>query len=232
MSFVEGILNFVNSIISVVTSPTVMLILMGFILVLGFGIMLWFMLKPDKKVLYFNEDEGWGQELDILRMTPAHVYTKMKKKVAYRFIRFRQAWNFQVGMKTVTRILAKKGSAFTMKLEEGTEAGPYTLYDIMLSVWDQETIDALKDDIKQKLIESTVPITVKLEAQMTPKGQKPKSELFIKGEANQEMARVFGENIRREMNAEDWVRTAALVGCGVALAYVAQAMGFLAGVAT
>lgn len=232
MSLVEGILNFVRSIISIATNPAVILIIVGFVLVLGFGIMLWFMLKPDKKVLYFNEDEGWGQELDIARMTPAHVYTKMKKKVAYRFIRFRQAWNFQVGMKTVTRILAKKGSAYSMELESGIEAGPYTLYDIMLSVWDQETVDALKDDIKQKLIESNVPITVKLEERMTPKGQKPKSELFIKNEANQEMARVFGENIRREMNAEDWVRTAALVGCGVALAYVAQAMGFLAGVAT
>ena len=232
MSLVDSILNFVKSIISVATNPAVILIIVGFVLVLGFGIMLWFMLKPDKKVLYFNEDEGWGQELDIARMTPAHVYTKMKKKVAYRFIRFRQAWNFQVGMKTVTRILAKKGSAYSMQLESGVDAGPYTLYDIMLSVWDQKTVDALKDDIKQKLIESKVPITVKLEEMITLKGQKAKSELFIKNEANQEMARVFGENIRREMNAEDWVRTAALVGCGVALAYVAQAMGFLAGVAT
>ena len=232
MSLVEGVQKFIGSIIGVVTNPAIILIVVGLVLVLGFGIMLWFMMKPDKKVLYFNEDEGWGQELEIARMTPAHVYTKMKKKVAYRFIRFRQAWNFQVGMKTVTRILAKKGTAYSMQLESGTEAGPYTLYDIMLSVWDKETVDALKDDIKQKLIESQVPITVKLEERLTPKGHKAKSELFIKKEANDEMARVFGENIRREMNAEDWVRTAALVGCGVALAYVAQAMGFLAGVAT
>ena len=231
MSLSEGIWNFVTSIFSVVSSPTVILIVMGFVLVGIFGLFLWFMLKPDKKVLYFNEDEGWGQELEIDRMTPAHVYTKMKKKVAFRFIRFRQAWNFQVGMKTVTRILAKKGSAYTMELESKTEAGPYTLYDIMLSVWDLETIEALKDDVKQKLIESKVPITVKLEARLTPEGLKPKTELFIKNEANQEMARVFGENIRREMNAEDWVRTGALVGCGIALAYVAQAMGLLAGVA-
>ena len=231
MSLVEGVQKAIGGIISFVTNPALILIIIGFVVVAGFGIFLWFTLKPDKKVLYFNENEGWGEELEIQRMTPAHVYTKMKTKVAYRFIRWRAAFNFQVGMKTVTRFLAKKGTAYTSKLEGNIEAGPFTLYQIIQSVWSQDIIDALKDEIKQKLIESTVPITVRLQEEITPKGQKPKTELFIKNEANQEMARVFGENIRREMNAEDWVRTAALVGCGIALAYVAQAMGLLAGVA-
>ena len=232
MSLVEGAQKLIGGIIKSIATPTFTFILLGLIVVVGFGVVLWVMLRPDKKVLYFNEDEGWGEELHIERMTPAHVYTRMKKKVAYRFIRFRQAWNFQVGMKTVTRILAKKGSAYTMKLESNTEAGPFTLYDIMKSVWDEETVDALKDDIKQKLIESKVPITVKLEARLTPEGLKPKTELFIKNEANQEMARVFGENIRREMNAEDWVRTGAIFASGIGMAYILQAMGLLAGVAT
>ena len=231
MSLIEGVQKAIGGILSFVTNPALILIIIGLVAVSGFGVFLWFALKPDKKVLYFNENEGWGEELEIERMTPAHVYTKMKKKVAYRFIRYRAAFNFQVGMKTVTRFLAKKGTAFTSRLEGNKEVGPFTLYTIMQSIWPQEVIDSLKDEIKQKLIESTVPITVRLDQELTPKGQKPKNELFIKNEANQEMARVFGENIRREMNAEDWVRTAALIGCGVALAYVAQAMGLLAGVA-
>jgi hypothetical protein len=231
MSLTEDAMKLIGSFFSLFSNTVFMMVVLGFVILAVFGIFLWFSLKPDKKVLYFSEDEGYGQELAIARMTPAHVYTKMNKKVAYRFIRWRAAWIFQVGMKTVTRFLAKKGSAFTRNLEGG-EAGPFTLYDIMKSVWDEETVDGLKDDIKQKLIESQVPIIVRLEAKLTPEGQTARSELFLKQEANQEMAKVFGENIRREMNAEDWVRTVALIGSGVALGYVAQAIGLIGGVAT
>ena len=231
MSLVEDAMKLIGSFFEIFSNPVFLYVVLGFVILAGFGIFLWFSLKPDKKVLYFSEDEGYGEELPIIKMTPAHVYTKMKKKVAYRFIRWRSAWIFHVGLKTVTRFLAKKGSAYTRKLEGKEEAGPFTLYDIMKSVWDEGTVDALKDDIKQKLIESKVPITVRLEAELTPKDQKPTSELFLKVEANQEMARVFGENIRREMNAEDWVRTVALIGSGIALGYVAQAIGLIGGVA-
>ena len=231
MSLVEDAMKLFGSFFEMFSNPVFLYVVLGFVILAGFGIFLWFSLKPDKKVLYISEDEGYGEELGITKMTPAHVYTKMKKKVAYRFIRWRSAFIFQVGMKTVTRFLAKKGTAYTRTLEKG-DAGPFTLYDIMKSVWDEETVNALKDDIKQKLIESKVPIIVSLEPELTPEGQKARSELFLKQEANQEMARVFGENIRREMNAEDWVRTIALIGSGIALGYVAQAIGLIGGVAT
>ncbi len=64
-----------------------------------------------------------------------------------------------------------------------------------------------------------------------PEGYEPITEIYITEEEDAEMMRLFGENVRKELHREDWIRTAALVGCGVALAYVAQAMGLLAGVA-
>ncbi len=217
-----------GSIAGLFTNTLFQMVIIGMLLLGAFGLFLWFSLKPDKKILYVTGEEGWGEELTIQRITPAHVYTKMKKGNAYRFIRYRAPIMFQVGMKTVTRFFGVKGTAYTKTLEEG-EAGPYTLLNIMTSVWSEEIIDELEDDIKQKLIKSQVPITVRLQTHETPQGMIPRSELWLKKEANDEMARVFGENIRREMNAEDWVRTIGLVGAGVGLALVAQAIGIIGG---
>ena len=194
------------------------------------GLYLWMSLKPVKKVLYFSEEEHQGQEFTIRKTTPAHLVSKPVKKDTYRFIRFRDSYNFQLGWKSVTRWLAKKGTAYSKNLEGG-EVGPFTLFKVMNVVWGTEVIEALKDELKQQLIESEVMITVKLEEGMTPSEHTDRSELYIKKEADEEMARLFGENIRKEFAREDWIRTAALLGCGVALAYVAQAMGLLAGVA-
>ena len=96
----------------------------------------------------------------------------------------------------------------------------------------EETIESLVDEQKQKLIQSEIPITVRLESMKQPEDYEPITEIYITEEEDAEMARLFGENVRKELHREDWIRTAALVGCGVALAYVAQAMGLLAGVAT
>ncbi len=230
MSPVQDLMKGLGSIAGLFTNTLFQMVIIGILMLGGFGLFLWFTLKPDKKILYVTGDESWGEELTIQRITPAHVYTKMKKGNAYRFIRYRAPIMFQVGMKTVTRFFGLKGTAYTRTLEEG-EAGPYTLLDIMTSVWSEKIIDELEDDIKQKLIMSQVPITVRLQTHATPEGMKPRSELWLKKEANDEMARVFGENIRREMNAEDWVRTLGLVGAGVGLALVAQAIGIIGGFA-
>jgi hypothetical protein len=220
----------------VLNSPLITMILSGAIVIAIAGIYLWMQIKPVKKILYFSEEEHNGIEYTVKRTTPAHLYTRKKGGDQYRFIRFRDAFTFQLGFRAVTRWLAKKGTAYCKKLESG-EVGNFTLYKVMQAVWGDDVIDALVDEQKQKLIDSNVLITVKLEEGLTPKGAngedyKTMGELYIKNESDAEMARVFGENVRKEMNREDWVRSGALVGCGVALCYIAQAMGLIGGVAT
>ena len=214
----------------VFSNPLVLGLVVFIIGIAGFGFFLWLQLKPEKKILYFSEDENLGEEMNVKRMAPAHLYSK-KKGDLYRFIRFREAYNFTIGLKNVTRWLAKKGTAFTQNLETG-DVGPFTLYQIMEVVWSKETIEELKDEQKQKLIQSEIPITVRLESMKQPDDYEPMTEIYITEEEDAEMMRLFGENVRKELHREDWVRTIAVIGCGIALAYVAQAMGLLAGVAT
>ena len=207
------------------------LVIMFFVILAGIAgsvLIFWQMLKPEKKILYFSEDENLGEEMNVKRMAPAHLYSKKKKDI-YRFIRFREAFNFVIGFKNVTRWLAKKGTAFTQNLETG-DVGPFTLYDIMKVVWSEETIESLKDEQKQKLIKSEIPITVRLESKKHPENYEPITEIYIQQEQDAEMAKLFGENVRKELHREDWIRSGALVGCGIALCYIAQAMGLLAGV--
>jgi len=212
------------------SNPLVILFIIAVIAIAGVWPCFMAMLKPEKKILYFSEDENLGEEMNVKRMAPAHLYSK-KKKDKYRFVRFREAFNFVIGLKNVTRWLAKKGTAFTQQLEEG-DVGPFTLYDIMISLWGEDVIDALKDEQKQKLIKSEIPITVRLERKKHPENYEPITEIYIKEEQDAEMAALFGENVRKELHREDWIRSGALVGCGIALCYIAQAMGLLAGVSS
>jgi hypothetical protein len=228
-SMLDGILAPLGGIFKLLNSPlATIIIILGVVFVLA-GIALWMQIKPVKKILYFSPEEHTGEEFIVEQTTPAFLHTKKKGGLRYRFIRYRDAYQFQLGMRSVTRWLATKGTAYAKKLESG-ELGEYTLYKVMESVWSKDVVENLQDDIKQKLIESEIMITVKVEEQQTPEGYKPLTELNIKKESDGEMAKLFGDNIRKEFHREDWIRTIALLGAGVAIAYVAQAMGIIAGV--
>jgi hypothetical protein len=225
-SLFEGLIGPFKGIINLLNSPlATVIIILGVVFVFA-GLYLWMQIKPVKKVLYFSREEHQGEEFTVERTTPAFLYTKKKGGNRFRFIRFRDAYQFQLGMRSVTRWLATKGTAYAKMLEGGV-LGKFTLYKVMQSVWSEEIIENLEDEIKQKLIASEVMITVEIEPQDIPEGYEQLSELNIKGEADKEMAAIFGENIRRELSREDWIRSGALVGCGVALAFVAQAMGLI-----
>ena len=100
----------------------------------------------------------------------------------------------------------------------------------MQYVWGEKVVEDLTDEMKQKLIESEVLITVRLEEGKTPEGYKDEPETYFTEESDEEMMKLFGVTVGKELHREDWIRTVALVGCGVALCYVAQAMGILGSV--
>lgn len=229
VSIFEGILKPIRGLLKLLNSPLIIVIVLmvGVLGIIAF--VLYNSLRPQKKVLYISEAEGKGDEMNVNRMTPSFLYSK-KKKDPYRFIRYRDAINFEINSRVVTRWLAKKGTAFTKKLEKG-EVGEFTLYKIMIAVWGQEVIDALKDEQKQKLIESEVMLTVRLEEGLTPDDFKDNiTEIQIKAEEDAEQAKSFGQNVRHGMFKEDWIRTAAIFVSGIGACYILQAMGILGGV--
>lgn len=230
MSLLEGIFKPIMGILNIFNSPFAVIIIFALCLLGVGGFYLYIQIKPTQRVLYFSEEEHRGEEFKVKRVTPAFLYSK-KGKDEYRFIRFRDAYAFNIGMKNVSRWLGKKGTAYAKKLQSG-KVGEFTLWNVMRSVWGDEVCNALVDEQKQKLIESEVMITVDLEEGTTPQGLKDRSEIYIKKESDEEMAKMFGLEVSKEFNKEDWIRTIALIGCGAALTYIAQAMGILAGVAT
>lgn len=227
-----NLLGWFGNILKIFNSPLFTVLLLGLLGALGLGLAVYLQMKPAKRIWYFDPDENRGEVFKVERTTPAHIYTKKKKKDKYRFIRFREAFNFTLGMRAVTIWLGRRGTAYVKRLESDVELGDITLFEAMKSLWGDEVIDSLIDKQKQKLIESEVMVTVKLEKEITPKEYKPVSELYIKKESDEEMARIFGENIKKDLFKEDWIRTVALVGCGVGLCYALQAIGILGGIAT
>jgi len=228
-SIFDPILKPIQGLLKLLNSPLliVIILMIGVVVIIAF--VLWTSLRPAKQILYISEEENIGDQMNVRRMAPAHLYSK-KGKTIYRFVRFREAINFVIGGRTVTRWLAKAGTAYSKRLESG-DVGEFTLYQIMIAVWGQDIVDALKDEEKQKLIKSEVKITVRLEEGKTPEGMTNRAEAYIKQEEDAEMAKLFGENVRRELTKEDYIKTIALVGSGVGLCYIAQAMGLIGGVA-
>ena len=235
MSWVDGILKGLGNIMGLFKGPLALVILLLVVVIAIAGYYLYSEINPRKKILYCSEEENMGTELTVKKMTPAYLYTKKHQGDPYRFIRFRNAFTFQIGLRTVTRWFAKKGTAYAKRLEVG-DVGEFTLLTVMESVWGDDVIKELKDEMKQKLIKSEVMITVRLEDGLTPtkadgSDYKDMGELFISEEADDKFAGLLGERIRREISKEDWIRTIALVGCGIALALVAQGMGLIGGFA-
>ena len=235
MSFVEGILKTLGNIMGLFKGPLALLFLLLLVVFIVAGYYLYSEINPRKKILYCSEEENMGTELTVKKMTPAHLYTKKHQGDPYRFIRFRNAFTFQIGLRTITRWFAKKGTAYAKRLEVG-DVGPFTLLTVMTSIWGADVIEELQDEMKQTLIKSEVMITVRLEDGLTPKKSdgtdyKDMGELFISEEADDKFAGLLGERIRKEISKEDWIRTIALVGCGIALALVAQGMGLIGGFA-
>lgn len=233
MSWVEDILKTFGNIMGLFKGPLALIFLLLLVVIIVAGIYLYSEINPKKKILYCSEEENMGTEFTVKRMTPAHLYTTKHQGDKYRFIRFRNAFTFQIGLRTITRWFAKKGTAYAKNLEDGS-VGEFTLLTVMKAVWGDEVIEELQDEMKQKLIKSEVMITVRLEKGTTPVDSEGKpfkdiGELYIKKEADQEMASMFGETVRRALTKEDWLRSIALVGCGVALALVAQGMGLIGG---
>lgn len=99
-----------------------------------------------------------------------------------------------------------------------------TLWDALKGVWGDELTAKLAEEHREKIINSEVYVTVELEAGQTPEGFEPITEEDIKNEANKTFAKLLADGIKN-VQKEDWIRTVALIGSGIAILAVMIMMG-------
>ncbi len=221
--------------VTLVLNPLVW-VTVGVCTVLGYAVsIIYRRYKPEMQVLYESPNEGIGFQYDVNELTPTKIYTK---GTDYAFVRNAKAIVYHIGRKAVTRWKAQKGYAYTCELDtknlDGTPKTAdkkYTLWEIFSSLFPKETVDDLKDDIKQKLIESTVMITVDLEYDPTPEvpdedGEVKRlpsiSEQDIKSEGNRRMAELIGISIRERIKQRDLIQVLGYVGSGIAIGFMLE----------
>lgn len=191
------------------------------------GIAIYFILKEQNKVkmemFYFSPIERLINPLKISDVTPKSIITKDNK----RFMRRATSWLFKRGAKSVVVWLGQVGRGITFNLSS-TPKGKAEKVGTLL----EGCQSCLGDDIKKipktmrdKLSESNIFVCVELE----PISEKM-PEITEEGattDADHNVMNLIGMKIKEQLQKEDWIRDAGLVGIGVALLFIAQALGVL-----
>lgn len=185
-------------------------------------LIIFFRLKPSKLVLYVDEDSGTGMQLDVVNESPKRLFCEG----LYRFYRFSKAYNFKNGFKLTTMYFAKRGSAYTKMLKNGIITN-VKLWEILTTVLSPNSIEKISDEDKEILIESDILVTIDLETGFTPTGSAIISEYEAKKEANEEFASLIGKGMNKELNRTDIMKAVALLGAGMAVAYILNALGIV-----
>lgn len=218
--FIMGLFN------SITNNPIITVGVIFLVIVLVFGYIFYRSIMPERQILYLSEEERTGDFLTIEDTTPNILHAEGNKK----FIRNTLAYTVKEGMKTITLSLGKRGTAYTFRTAStprGKAEKIGSLWDGLKSVWNEKEWEAINPELKQKLMNSEIFVTVELESGQTPEGSIKLSEDDIFTEANKRMAQLIGEGIKDSFSAEDWIRNGALIGSGVALLAVAQMMGIV-----
>ena len=226
--------GFLTGIIEAITNPIVLLSLFG---LMASIVVLWVIgenLKRAYEVWYFSESERLIEIKPATKLSPKQVKTKDN----YRFIRNSVAYTLKRGAKTIVVWLAKRGTAYTYKPEQGKkdkEGNPVykrvgTLLQGLENALGEDMIEELKTDspeIYQKLQVSDVFVTVDLESGTTPDGLPAMSEQDVFNEANNDLASLVGHRIVNAINQTDWIEKIAIAGSGGLAIVLLQGLGIL-----
>lgn len=180
--------------------------------------------KMGMKVWYFATVERLITELDVRELTPKSVITSDDKT----FLRRAASWLFKEGISNTVIFLGKVGRGITYRLgstPEGQAEKVGTLYDGVESCLGDTVTKKLSTAIKDKLKDSEIFVCVELEEDS---GELPNlTEEGALSEANKNMAELIGAKIKSQLQKEDWIRNAGLIGIGIAATFAAQALGIL-----
>ena len=212
-------------ILDFIGTPTFTYVLIGVLLLIIFVFLI--SRGGGQTIYYFSETERLLEHLSIIDMTPKALKTNDNKK----FMRNAPAYTIRSrrgGGETIW--LGKRGTAYTFKPKttpKGKAVKVGSLWDGLTSIISDDLVASIKDEVKNKLIESEIFVTVELESGLTPDDMPSMTEEDVNTEANMGMANLIGLGIRSMIQKEDYIKYAGLVGLGIALAFVLDALGIL-----
>jgi len=214
------------------------------VVIAGMGFMLVKRLRVSHTVYYFSEGERLFEPIKIDAISPKSLYATKRDM---RFIRTGTAFKNRIGNQIIW--LAKRGTAYLFRLEQpvldienetvnkdGTktvqiERRPVakklgTLWEGLQTILGQKMIDQFETDVKEKLMNPEILLTVELEDGSEPLGLPKLDEQDIYDENSKRMSQLIFSGVKEALS-EDWVRAIGLIAMGIAITLVAQNLGLM-----
>jgi len=219
----------------------------------GVGLIVVRRLKVKHVVLYFSEGERLYESLPVDSVTALSLFSV---KRGLRFIRTGVSYKNRLGNEVVWLAKRGTGYLFDLANsiitidipvldgegnpvmnEDGTPKVTQeekkvakklgTLWEGLRAILGEELVEQFSTEVKEKLMNPEILLTVELEGGQEPYSGLPKlDENDIYNENASRMSNLIFNGIKDALS-EDWLRAAGLVGIGVALTLVAQQLGVL-----
>lgn len=192
-----------------------------------------YLLRPKNQILYCRERDGRGLELNVDKEDAISLETATKPPL--RFFKWGRAYEFIKRGRAFTRFFGKEGTGYSWRLFgfSGKKGNPVktelefpTLEEAVKYKWGDEFYGAVPDEMKEKLRDNKVLVTVNLEPGIVPEGYEPITESVIKKKAYEDMAELFARSARGAIKKTvfDWMPW-LLAGAGI-MAIVSKLFGW------
>jgi hypothetical protein len=175
-------------------------------------------------VYYFADGERLFERIKVDAFSPVSVFN-LKRNL--RFIR--NSVSYRNKNRNEIIWLAKKGTAYTFSTEntpEGKAKKIGTLWKALESLLEPDVVNQFTTEVKEKLQNPEIFVTVDLEKGVTPEGYESLSEVDIKDETTDRMRQIIFDGIKTA-TGEDILKVFGIWGLGVASVLIAQSLGIL-----
>lgn len=186
------------------------------------------------KIFHFSENERLYDIYNVDAFSPNSLYSNKEKK---RFIRKAPSYKSRVG--NTIMWLAKRGTAYLFRLEDSNktvinEDGEKenkqvaikigTLWEGLQAILGAELCEQFETNVKERLMNPEVFITVELESGKTPDGLPDITEDDVYNETAARMSALIFSGIKEAMK-EDYMKIILTLGCGIGLCLVLIRLG-------
>lgn len=206
-------------------NPVILLVGFNILIALG-GIVyvIYDRLRMKQNILYFSEGERLFERIPVDAFSPVSVFNTKRN---LRFIR--NSVSYRNKDRNEILWLAKRGTAYTFTTEntpEGKAKKIGTLWDALKGLLDEEYINQFETEVKEKLQNPEIFVTVDLEKGKTPENYEALDEIDINNENTDRMRQIIFEGVK-QATSEDIIKMIGLMAVGIVLWVIAQNLGVL-----
>lgn len=209
----------------ILKSPLTMVIAFNILLgVGGAGYYIWKRITIQKNIIYFSENERLFEVMKVDDETPTCL---INNKFNYRFFRSAPSWTNTINKNVIW--LAKRGTAYLFRLneDEKDKAKPLgTLWEGLKTILGDELVNDFTDEVKDKLRESTILLTVSIEKPEMNEGLPELTEEDIQNDTVFRMSQIMFSGIKDAIQ-QDHVKFLMTLGTGALLYHLALSLGLL-----